>query len=161
MSFDLNISEKGIYLSDVIQTIDNHVAVTVFPLIENDIGVVIFSAMNGALTDVYPNLETNNLNSVSIPLLCSKSAKDFNSIFVIYGIENLDNDNIELFYNETSMSLNFDIIASGFPPIILNFTASTLSKVRENIYSAIDDISFANLSYRKDIGKTKTCMFTY
>ncbi len=155
LSFDFVVTEKGIFLTDVIPSVDNTVAAAVFPLIEDDIADIIFATLNGALGDVYPSIRTNHLNIVSVSLLCSKSAKDFNSQFVINGIESIDDDNINVYYNEVSMSENFDILAKGFRPIILSSAAATLTKARDNIYSVIEHISFRNLSYRKDIGKIK------
>lgn len=155
LSFDFVINEKGVFLCDVIPTIDNVVATTVFPLIEDDITDIIFATINGALGDIYPSIKTNNLNIISVPLLCSKCAKDFDTQFVINGIENIDDDSINLYYNEIAMSENFDILAKGFRPIILNSAAATLTKAYSNIYSEIENISFKNLSYRKDVGKTK------
>ena len=159
LSFDFVINEKGIYLSNVIPTMDNVVATTIFPLIEDDVADIIFFIFNGALGDMYPSVKTNSLNVISVPLLCSKLAKDFNTQFVIEGIENIEDDNIGIYYNETSMNENFDILAKGFRPIILNSSASTLSKAKDNIYSAIEHIRFTNLSFRKDVGKNSNTIF--
>ena len=159
LSFDLIINQKGVFLTDVIPTIDNTIAAAVFPLITDDIADIIFATINGALGDVYPSIKTNSLNTIAVPLLCSKFAKDFNSQFVIDGIENIDDDSVNIYYNETSMNENFDILAKGFRPLILNSTASTLTKARNNIYSSIENIKFTNLSFRSDIGKINQNIF--
>ena len=73
---------------------------------------------------------------------------------VVEGIEDLDEDNIELFYNDVGMNSYYEVVTTGGRPFFMTSRALTLNKAVNNLYDNIDVIKFDGKNYRRDIGKT-------
>ncbi len=128
-------------------------ATCVLPLIEDDLLDVIFMASQGALEDCYQNLYTSDDAVVSVCLMSGNYPNNPKTESVVEGIEELDDDSLELYYNEVGMNSYYEISTTGGRAFFLTSRASTLNKARENLYENIDFVEFEGKNYRKDIGK--------
>ena len=128
-------------------------ATCIIQLIEDDLLDVIYAASEGALEDGYQNIYTSDDAIVSVGILSGNYPTNPKIESIVEGIENLDDDNLELYYNDVGMNSYYEISTNGGRAFFLTSRASTINKARENLYENIDFINFAGKNYRKDIAK--------
>ena len=130
-------------------------AVCVFQMIEEDILEIINAAMSGALEDFSPKLNVTDDTVVSVCLMSGNYPVNYKEKSVVEGIENIDDDNLELYYNDVGMNACYEISTTGGRAFFLTSRAGTLNKAVNDLYDNVDLIKFDGMRYRKDIGKTK------
>lgn len=128
-------------------------AVCVFPLIEDDIASILYAATQGALEDCCQNMNFSDEVIATVGLLSGNYPANYKENSVVEGIEDIDEDNIELFYNDVGMNSYYEISTTGGRAFFLAAKAATLNKAVSDVYENIDLIKFEGKRYRKDIGK--------
>lgn len=73
---------------------------------------------------------------------------------IIYGLQTAEKrENVEVIHAGTSLDKNEKFITSGGRVLGVTATAENLDRALKKAYSAVNDISFEGMQYRKDIGK--------
>lgn len=122
-------------------------ATCVFQTIKDDILKIINAAINGALEDIGNSINISDDNVVSVAIMDNKPEEKS----VINGIENLDEDNIELFYNNVGMNSLYEVSSSGGKTFYITAKSVTLNKALFDLYDNIDKIKFSGMYYSEDI----------
>lgn len=155
LSVNLVISEKNeIKAIDFSSVIGDPEAQTVLPLIEDDLFDLLYATAIGALGDEYESIETNDLNAISVNILSGNYPSNPKKNAVIEGIEDIDDDDLLLFYGDTAMSSYYEVVTNGGRPLTFTATASTLNNAYKKVYESIDIVDFEGKKYRKDIAKS-------
>ncbi|MDD3593782.1 MAG: phosphoribosylamine--glycine ligase [Candidatus Gastranaerophilales bacterium] len=128
-------------------------AVSVLPLVEDDLIDIIYASISGALGDEYSSLNITDDTVVSVGLLSGNYPFNHKENTMIEGIEDIDEDEVEVYYNNTAMNSSYELVTAGGLPVILRGTGSTVNNARERVYNCIDTITFPEIRYRKDIAK--------
>ena len=129
-------------------------AVCAFQMIENDFIEIIKAAINGALEDIGTCFNLTDDTVVTTALLSGNYPDDYCENQVVSGIEDIDEDNIGLYYNDVGINSLYEISTIGGRAFFMSAKAGTLNKAADDLYSNTDKISFNGMYYRKDIGKT-------
>ena len=124
LRFLLQNNEQIIAL-EVQPTISIPEATCIFQLIKDDLLDIIFIATEGALEDCYQNIYTSDDAVVSKLLIAPKEYSK------VVGIENLDAENIELFYNKVGMNTNYEIITNDKDAFYMTAKASTITRAEQ------------------------------
>ncbi|MFA6925361.1 MAG: phosphoribosylamine--glycine ligase [Bacteroidales bacterium] len=155
LSINIIMNDKNeIKAIDFQPTIGDPEAQTVLPLINDDLFDVLYSTSIGALGDDYENLNINDMHSVSVYLLSGNYPSKPKKNVVIEGIENIDDDDLLLFYGETAMNPYYEVVTNGSRVMSFTSTASTLNKAHERVYESIDIVKFESKKFRKDIANS-------
>ena len=129
-------------------------AVCSFQLINDDILSYINAALMGALEDCKPTFNTSEETVVCLALMSGNYPLNYRENVIVDGIEDIDEDNIELYYNDAGMNASYEISTTGGRPFFMSAKAATLNKASKDLYDNADTIKFPGMHYRKDIGKT-------
>ena len=129
-------------------------AVCAFQMIENDFIEIIKAAINGALEDVGTCFNLTDDTVVTTALLSGNYPDDYCENQAVSGIEDIDEDNIGLYYNDVGINSLYEISTIGGRAFFMSAKAGTLNKAADDLYSNTDKISFNEMYYRRDIGKT-------
>jgi len=138
---------------EFLPTISIPEATCTLQLIENDLLEIIYAATEGALEDYQGNIIISEDTCVSVALMSGSYPINPKTNSPVEGIEDLDDDNINLYYNETGMNEYYEVVTTGGRPFFMTSRASTLNKATENLYNNIGTINFNGKNYRTDIGK--------
>jgi phosphoribosylamine--glycine ligase len=154
LSISIIINDKNeVKAVDFRATIGDPEAQTVLPLVENDIFDVLYAASIGALGDEYEYLDINDQHSVTVYLTSGNYPSGCKKSIVIDGIENIDDDDLLLFYGDTAMNSYYEVVTNGGRVLSFTSTSSTLNKACERVYESLDIVNFEGKRYRKDIAK--------
>jgi len=154
LTFQILLLPDGqLKLLDILPTINIPIATCVFQLVEDDLLEIILSAIEGTLED-YQNFNISNDVVASLALMSGSYPNNAKIGSVVDGIENLDEDNIELFYNDVGMNSDYEIVTTGGRAFFMTARASTLNKAVCDLYNNVDTIQFNGKNYRNDIGKS-------
>lgn len=118
--------------------------------------------MDSDLTEIFEKTIDEELNSVEVswcdkPSVCVVVSsggypKAYNKGCEIKGIENADKvENVKVFH-AGSANINNRLITNGGRVLGVTAKGGSLSKAVNNAYSAVEEIDFSNMHYRKDIG---------
>ena len=132
-------------------------AVCVFQMVEDDILQLINAAMVGALED-FPSLNIADDFVAAVCLMSGNYPLSYKDNSAVEGIENIDDDNLELYYNDAVINSCYEISTTGGRAFFLTARAGTLNKAVKDVYGNIDMIKFDGMRYRKDIGKVECRM---
>jgi len=149
----LLLPNNDIKVIEFLPTISIAEATCSLQLIEDDLLDIIHVATEGALEDYYQTLNISNNACVSVALMSGNYPNNPKVNSVISSIENVDNDDIEVYYNDVGMNEDYEIVTTGGRAFFITSQALTLNKARENLYTNIDTIKFNGKNYRTDIGK--------
>lgn len=147
------LPNNEIKVLEFLPTISIPEATCVFQLIESDLLEIIYASTQGALEDYQGSFNYSEDTCVSVALMSGNYPTSYKTNFAVEGIEELDDDNINLYYNETGMNEYYEVVTTGGRPFFLTSRASTLNKATENLYNNIGTIKFNGKNYRTDIGK--------
>ena len=146
--------DEDIKLLECLPVLSESEAVCTFQMIEDDILKIINAATMGALEDFGMNINMTD-NTLASAAIINENPDNKR---IVMGIEDLDEDNIELFYNDVGMNSLYEISTSGEKAFYITAKAGTLNKAVSDLYNNIDKINFSGMYYTKDIGKTnKIC----
>jgi len=154
LSIQIIIQPNGnVQVVEFLPTIDIAEATCIFQLLNDDLLDVIYSATEDALEDCYQNLSFAEYSVASVALMSGSYPDNPKLNSVVDGIEDLDEDNIELFYNDVGMNSYYEVVTTGGRPFFMTSKALTINKAVNNLYDNIDIIKFDGKNYRRDIGK--------
>jgi len=149
----LLLNDGTILATEFLPTLSIPEATCVLPLIEDDLLDVIYSASNGALEDCYQSLAISEDAICSVALMSGSYPNNPKLNSVVENIEELDEDGIELYYNDVGMNSYYEVVTTGGRAFFLTSRASTLARATKNLYENIDTIKFNGKNYRSDIAK--------
>ena len=119
--------------------------------LETDI-VEICEAMLAGTLDQTP-ISWSEGNSATIVLASAGYPEKPLTGDVIHGLENAEkHDDISIFHAGTSLNSDSALVTSGGRVLGVTATADNLPEALEKAYEAVNDISWAGMQYRKDIG---------
>ena len=72
---------------------------------------------------------------------------------VIHGIEGISRNDISIFHAGTSMNADGDLVTFGGRVLGVTAVAASLGAALANAYSAVEQLSWEGIQYRRDIGK--------
>lgn len=133
-------------------------AVCVFQMIEEDIMEIIMGATDGTLEDMPPILNVTDDTVVTAALMSGNYPCDYKENVQVYGIEDVDEENVELYYNDVGMNSSYEISTTGGRAFFMTARAGTLNKAVDTLYSNIDRVKFDGVHYLKDIGKVEVLL---
>lgn len=125
----------------------------ILPLLEEDLFDILYSTATGALSDEYEYFHISKNHSVNIVLVSSGYPRSFKKGFVINGLDEIEDDNVNVFHAGTAFSEQGEYITDGGRVLCINGVALNLARAHEHAYETVKFINFKNLKYRKDIAK--------
>ncbi len=128
-------------------------AVCIFQMIEEDIAMIINRAVDTTLEDMNSVINVTDDMLLSAALINEGYPADCAEKLSVQGIEDVDEDNIGVYYNDVGMNSVYEISTMGGRPFFLTARAGTLKKAVDDLYNNMDKIKFFGVQYRKDIGK--------
>ena len=124
----------------------------VIPMIEGSLFEGIKSSIDGNINNY--NLKSNNGYAVTVVLAAKGYPDSYNIDMPISGLNNV-NDAL-LFHSGTKL-LNSKLVSNGGRVLNVVSINKTLEAAIKNAYQEIENISFNEIYYRKDIGKRGLC----
>ncbi len=119
--------------------------------IDNGFLDAILASAKGDLSNI--KIINKNVSAVCVILISEGYPKKYKSGYTIKGIENADSiDGIKVFHAGTKKDNN-NIITSGGRVLCVTATDHDLASSIHKVYKGVDEISWENMAYRKDIGQ--------
>ncbi len=142
-SVDLFLNDRQMLFHDITCTFDYLEAQTVLPLIKTDI-IDIFTAIIDERLD---RIEIKLEDKLSLTTMVFSENEDRGN--VISGIENMEDNNIHIFHENTSFS-NSDIVTNGNNVIGVNVVSDSKDELIQKSISALSKIKFNGIKYDFD-----------
>ncbi len=142
-SLDLFLNDKQIFFHDVNCTFDCLEAQTILPLIKTDMMDIFTAIMDEKLDKIDIKLE----DKLSLTTMVFSENEDRGN--VISGIEDIIDDNIHIFHENTSFS-NGDIVTNGDQVLSVNVVSDSKDELIEKAGSILSKIKFKGMKYDLD-----------
>ena len=121
----------------------NHDCRTVLNILEDDIIEIIYSCINGAFSDEYEIIKTNNLHSITAIVSAQLENRLINNLDICEDIDNID------FIGIKQNGVN--IYTHQGNCFAITRTSKTLTRAKEYLAQDLSVIKFDGMNYRKDI----------
>ena len=122
----------------------------ILSVLDEDLYRLFESCIIGSFSDEAEEIRIKNVYAVSLVARCKNINNNGN---VIQGLDMLDENSLISFFPSVNKNKYLEYEAGSGAVLSITATASTLSRALKNVYSEMDEISFAGLTYRKDICK--------
>ena len=121
----------------------NHDVRTVLNILEDDIIEIIYSCINGAFSDEYEIIKTNNLHSITAIVSAQLENQLINNLDICEDIDNIDfigvrQDSEKIYTHQGNC-------------FAITRTSKTLTRAKEYLAQDLSVIKFSGINYRKDI----------
>lgn len=121
----------------------NHDCRTVLNILEDDIIEIIYSCINGAFSDEYEIIKTNNLHSITAIVSAQLENRLINNLDICEDIDNIDfigikQDGVNIYTHQGNC-------------FAITRTSKTLTRAKEYLAQDLSVIKFDGMNYRKDI----------
>lgn len=150
--FGLMITKSGVYLLEYNMRLGDPEAQAVLPLLNNDLVEVINKALNKDLANV--ELKWDNAATCCIVLASGGYPEHYHNGYPIHGLREFSCPDCHLFIAGVAKDGGEYVTAGGR---VVNIVAKgkDAADAREKAYKALENISFKDCVYRKDIGLVK------
>lgn len=125
-------------------------AASVLETLDEDLYNLMQSCVVGAFSDEVEQVLTKDRYSVSLTLVCKNKVNKEN---VIEGLDALDEDTLRTFFPNVTKNKYLEFEAHTGSVVILTSSAPTVSRAVQKVYEEADEIKFAGIAFRKDIGR--------
>lgn len=127
-------------------------AMGVLECLDEDIFEIFDSCIIGSFSDEKENIKFKDLYAVSVVV---KSANKTNNNNVITGLDMADEDLKITFYPSVKKNKYLEYEAAKGSVLALTASAGTVTRASKKVYSALEEINFSGMTYRKDIENPK------
>ena len=119
--------------------------------IENGFLDALLASAKGSLGDI--NIINKNMTAACVILISGGYPKEYKSGYEITGISKADSiENIKVFHAGTKLE-NGKLLTNGGRVLCVTAIGNDLKSAIDKAYCGVDEISFKDMAYRKDIGK--------
>jgi phosphoribosylamine---glycine ligase len=146
--FGIMITKKGVYLLEYNARMGDPETQAILSLMESDFMELILKALNKNLLNC--NISWKNKHSCCVVAVSGGYPDKYGTGFSIEGIHNKAD---KVFIAGAKLK-GKDLLTTGGRVLSVTSVGDTLEEARERAYSEIEKISFREIYYRKDIGKT-------
>ena len=129
-------SDGSIYALDFEAGLGSQDATLLLQLIKDDLLDIVYVASEGALEDFYSNID------IAQDAVAGTRISAPNAGMIVEGIEELDSDDIALYYNDVGMNINYEISTNGKNAFYMTSAAATLTKSIENLKENMRILNF-------------------
>jgi len=132
----------------------------VLPRLSGDIAGILSACSHGRLLDFLGENEMKVLDESAVTVVVASEGypQRYTTGFVVEGIEQAENvspGKVFVFHAGTARNSQGQIITAGGRVLAVTARSDTIENAREVAYSAVKEINFTGVYYRKDIGKLK------
>lgn len=127
----------------------------ILPLLEEDLFDILYSASTGALGDDYEVFNLSDSSAITVVLASGGYPGSVKKGYPIEGLDSIDDDDLIVFHSGTAMNNYAEVVTNGGRVLAVTAIASTLNRAYNRVYESINQISFKDMRYRKDIAKSQ------
>lgn len=153
LSADILMNKEGIYVLELGCTFRDPESQTVLPRLKTDLMEISFAITDERLSDIQDAIEWKNEVSVCVVASSGGYPRMYQKGFIISGLEKVKKmEDIFVFHAGTTYN-NGDIVTSEGRVISVSAIGFDIKDARAKVYSAVEEIYFERMHFRKDIGE--------
>lgn len=123
----------------------------VLPRLEGDFLGLLTAAAEGNLNNA-PRIKVSEKKALTVVLASGGYPETYETGYEISGLKNIKDPSIIIFHAGTKI-VNGKVVTAGGRVLNVTATAKSFKEAREKAYSAVSQINFKNMHFRKDIGE--------
>ncbi|MDR1392240.1 MAG: phosphoribosylamine--glycine ligase [Clostridiales bacterium] len=148
--FGLILTDDGVKVIEYNCRFGDPETQVILPKLKTDLIEIFDSIIDEKLNEI--NIEWKNLSTVCVILASKGYPEKYEIGHEIYGLKNLEKENILIFHSGTKTEKE-KILTNGGRVVGIVGCEKTIAESRKKTYNNIKNISFENMYFRKDIGK--------